>query len=297
MLAKLIVNNFYSGKIPEIKSDSPFVLKTCQRTLVISHEDIPVRYPTSTMEPIKGKEAYNYLLQVICGLQSKLVGENEIVSQFKAAYKAYLELENRNSAIMLILEKLFSDAKEIRTNYLLGLSQKTYSAIARKEILSNHQVESVLILGSGNLAEDMINQLKKKTKVYISARNTKKSESLSKLHNVEIVGWNKFNLYKNFAYIVNTIGCEHKIFHHEFFTAWKSNNSSRQFIDLGSPSTISTQFTLDDGVMRLDQIFQEGAIHEQHKIEQIEKAKLAMDGLVERRYTHLKKKRIANKQR
>jgi glutamyl-tRNA reductase len=297
MLTKLIVNNFYSGTMPDIGDEAHFVLKTCQRTLVVSHACTTPDLFTDSLEQKQGKEAYNYLLQVICGLQSKLIGENEIVSQFKVAYKEYLLQKNRNTTIMAIIEKLFADAKEIRSKYLLGLSQRTYSAITRKEILSHSSVESVLILGSGSLAEDMINQLKKKTTVYISARNTIKVEDLTKLHGVEVVDWKNVEKYKNFPYIINTIGCEHKIFKDDFFIEWKASNSNRKFIDLGSPSTIETPLTLEDGVMRLDQICQEGTIHEEHKINQIEKAKIAMDGLVEKRYTHMKNKINANHKR
>src|SRR5690606_16003183 len=117
------------------------------------------------------------LLEIICGLKSKLLGENEIVGQFKASYHNYASTKNKSTELLRIIEKLFKDAKEIRTDYLLGLCQKTYSSIARKHIVSINKADHVLILGSGQLAEDLINQFKKKVTVFISARNTQKVES------------------------------------------------------------------------------------------------------------------------
>src|SRR5690606_35521963 len=142
-----------------------FILKTCQRTVIVSleaHSDLL----NNCTHVNQGTEAYRYLLEVICGLKSKLVGENEIVGQFKDAYKAYLQNGNRDNRLISILEKLFKDAKEIRSQYLVGLCQKTYSSIARKHIVGKQNAKQVLILGSGSLAEDLINQFKKKTEVF-----------------------------------------------------------------------------------------------------------------------------------
>ncbi len=94
MLEKLIINNFTSGHEPVLSDDhKSFVMKTCQRTLVLSFGECNVSKPQNTEvshEIYHGTEAYTYLLEIICGLKSKLVGENEIVGQFKTSYKEYV---------------------------------------------------------------------------------------------------------------------------------------------------------------------------------------------------------------
>jgi glutamyl-tRNA reductase len=295
MLKQLLLNNFSSGINPNLCEDSQsFVLKTCQRTLVVS---VGTVIDTSSSKAMQGKEAYIFLLEIICGLQSKLVGENEIVGQFKIAYKEYAASKYKCNKVLLILEKLFKDSKEIRTNYLLGLSQKTYSSITRKHIVNKKKAESVLILGSGQLAEDLINQFKKKIKVYISGRNTERINLLAQQHGVQIVPWKAFNTYAEFPFIANSIGCaNNKFIKAEFFNAWKSQHCKKLFIDLGSPSVIETELCIDNDVMRLREIFAEGAVHEDHKLKQIESAKLAMNDIVLKRYLNLKKKLKNKKQ-
>ena len=55
---------------------------------------------------------------------------------------------------------------------------------------------------------------------------------------------------------------------------------------------IETDFDYAQGVMRLEDIFNEGAVHENHKREQIKKARTAIAQIVEKRYIHLKEKKL-----
>jgi glutamyl-tRNA reductase len=135
MLKQLVLNNFPSGYNPEInEANAPFILKTCQRTVVLSYGNPPRNIP-EICEVQNGKLAYQFLLETICGLKSKLIAENEIVGQFKNAYKNFVDNDSKQSELIPILEKLFKDAKEIRSKYLLGISQKTYASIARKHLV------------------------------------------------------------------------------------------------------------------------------------------------------------------
>ena len=65
---------------------------------------------------------------------------------------------------------------------------------------------------------------------------------------------------------------------------------NRLFIDLGSPSIIETSLPFSEGVMRLEDIFNQGAIHEQHKMTQVDNAKQAMVELSKQRNYVLQRK-------
>ena len=296
MLDQLVLNNFYSGFDHKTNSRAQdFVLSTCQRTLVLSFDENPYQETQllDGQETIKGLKAYSFLLEIICGLQSKLQGENEIVGQFKTAYREYIKKEQRCSKTLKVIEKLFKDAKEIRTEYLLGLTQKTYSSIARKHIVNKFKSDSVLILGSGQLAEDLINQFKKKASVYISGRNTEKVSQLAKLHNVEIIPWGYHENLLKFPFIANSIGFKGVLFNEDFFNDWSKRHDKKLFVDLGSPSAVQTRFTYDEGVMKLEDVFQEGAIHETQKLNQIEKARTAMVSIAQKRQNVFQKNLFA----
>lgn len=265
------------------RSRNLFVLKTCQRTLLIGAKESFLHFHHDG-EKITGEQAYIYLLEIICGLKSRLVGENEIVNQFKVAYQDFMNQETRNSSIVKLLEKLFQDAKDIRSKFLIGIGQKSYASIARRKLIRDHHAEEVLILGSGILAEDMINQLKKKARVYISGRNADKVKLLSLKHDLGIIDWQSPTLFTRFHHIVNSIGTEEKLFGEAFFYQWfKMTSDNRLFIDLGSPSSIETSFARSQGVLRLNDIFEEGAVKDEQKLEKIREARVYIEGVVEKR--------------
>ena len=293
MLERLKLNNFNNSFELNLNgSENSFIMKTCQRTLVLSYDHNPIEQlnDANVHEFFEGKEAYTYLLEIICGLQSKMVGENEIVGQFKEAYKEYISQDHKCNKLLQIIEKLFKDAKEVRTKYLLGLSQKTYSSIARKHIVSKHKADSVLILGSGQLAEDLINQFKKKINVYISARNTERVNQLAKDHELTVIPWADTEQLLEFPFIANSIGFKGVLLDEDFFNTWAKKHDKKLFIDLGSPSAIQTSFSYSQGVMKLDDVFGEGAVHETHKKNQIEIARTAMEGIATKRHEIFRKK-------
>jgi glutamyl-tRNA reductase len=233
-------------------------------------------------ELVCGNDAYLFLLETICGLKSKLIGENEIVGQFKEAYKIYASSTLKDTKLLLILEKLFKDAKDIRTQYLIGISQKTYASLTRRHLIQRMKAQHVVVVGSGALAEDLINQFKKKALVSICARNTDKAKELATAHNLNVIPWEERNSLSEMPFIANTVGTMEVLFDENFFSEWQKH-SARLFVDLGSPSSIRTELSFDEGVVRLDDIFNEGAVVEGQKQAQIALAKAAMISLTMKR--------------
>lgn len=291
MLTSLKLWNFSSGTLQdeELMSNS-FVLRTCQRTLVLAYDVYPFHHETLPKhELVTGQEAYLFLLETICGLKSKLIGENEIVGQFKEAYKIYASSTLKDTKLLTILEKLFKDAKDIRTQYLIGISQKTYASLTRKHLIQRAKAQHIVVIGSGAMAEDLINQFKKKAQVSICARNSEKTAELAKLHNLTVIPWEERHTLVNYPFIANTVGTTEILFDEEFFTAWKKQENCL-FVDLGSPSSINTVLSFEEGIVRLDDIFNEGAVIESQKQAQIALAKAAMINLTVKRQSLLQQK-------
>lgn len=292
MLNGLKLWNFSTGALAATElCSSSFVLRTCQRTLVLALDKYPFHH--SNLPPHElylGQDAYLFLLETICGLKSKLIGENEIVSQFKDAYKIYVASTLKDTRLLVILEKLFKDAKDIRTQYLIGISQKTYASLTRRHLIQKARASQILILGSGQLAEDLINQFKKKAKIILCARNEDRVSELSRQHELSIIPWENRETIIEHGFIANTIGHTSVLWDDHFFKSWMQRHQRRLFVDLGSPSVIGTALELNDGVVRLDDIFNEGAIVEGQKVQQIALARAAMIQITQKRKSLLEAK-------
>lgn len=276
--------------IPVSKTlDSVFVLATCQRTLLLGIDESKTIAETNQhiLDDLSGDAAYSFLLETICGLKSQVLGEYEVVAQFKQAYSEYVQNDERNPQIMRILEKLFKDAKTVRSSHLLEIGSHTYGGLARKLLIKHcpEQKGRVLILGSGKLAEESLKLLTRKFDVYLSARNFERVATLHDQHGIRPVEWYSPQLYKEFSLIINTIGSHDTIYKGEFFESWANchDYGKRAFIDLGSPSAINTKLENHDGIYRLDDVFAyQEELDEQKKIK-LADAKAAIKDLVDRR--------------
>ena len=305
MIEKLsLINLSKPYFVPELNQGQFFILNTCQRTLILSlnspenlldaSENINLNpskdeHEISFKEQFNGIQAYQYLLETICGLKSKLLGESEVMGQFREAYKKYLECSNYNKNLQLILEKALQDAKNLKSHYLNNLAQKTYSNITRK-ILKNNQAKKVLIIGSGQLCIDLIGQLRKDTQIFICARN---SQAVMKLHlesKAEIIPWEYLSETHGFSDIVNTVGTDEILFDQNFFQKWSNKHQQKCFIDLGEPSPIKTHLCKDEKVYRLKDIFFEGAEAMDKKKKQIQSALDQIKILAEHRKIHFQRK-------
>lgn len=274
-----------------------FVLKTCQRTLLLGFGQSPfylIEDSTHIRDVFTANDAYTFLLETICGLKSEVIAEYEIVNQFKTAYQEFMQLEKKNSHIIFILEKLFKDSKKIRTDYLTEIGQLSYAGIARKLIHTKQCQSDVLIVGSGSLAVDLIKLLKKKHRVFITARNTQKAAELAMEHSLQILDWKDYQSYQSFNVIVNTIGSDEILFNEIFFSLWiqphssslPSGITSKLFIDLGSPSVIDTHCCEQDGVYRLEDIFKQSARLNSEKMEKVTRARDAINLVAHNRLQH-----------
>ncbi|MBC7430382.1 MAG: hypothetical protein H7336_17340 [Bacteriovorax sp.] len=286
MIKNLTVINLKTNSHANPSDGEVFVLKTCQRTLIMGIGEAPflhIRDDALREEVItdifEGRHAYAFLLETICGLRSEVVAEYEVVGQFKDAYQEFTKAPAKNTFVMNILEKLFQDNKKVRTDHLTEIGQLTYAGIARKLIHTAMNDGDVLVLGSGALAEDLIKLLKKKHNVFISARNDSRVQELSSTYDLESIPWSAKGTYTKFPFIVNTIGVGDVLFDDIFFSQFFTSPLSRQmklFIDLGSPSVIETNLTEKDGVLRLEDIFRQSAKLNIEKMEKVHRAKTAI---------------------
>ena len=137
-----VINLDPKQQIHSNPSGEVFYLKTCQRQLIVGFNANPYKYlMAEDYCEWQGEKAYTFLLKTICGLKSRLLGENEIVSQFKGAFSFYLSRKDKNPYVIQVFEKLFKDAKEIRTKYLDRVGQLSYAGITKSSI--SHSVPEI----------------------------------------------------------------------------------------------------------------------------------------------------------
>lgn len=263
-----------------------FFLETCQRKLQVSLSGRNLNVGHSC-QLYHSKEAYRFLLETLCGMKSRILGENEIVAQFKTAYQEFMEGPYRDTRLLKVFETLFKDAKKVRREYLNRIGQQSYAGIA-KRILAEAKAESddpVLIIGSGQLSEDLIKVLKRRNDLVITARNQKVVETLARENQLSTWNWEHKHSWHQFRFIINTIGVEgFQLLDSDFFKKWDSHHfETKVFLDLGKPSSVAAPFGKEKGFFSIEDVFKRGLILDQQKQKSLQEARNMITELVQKK--------------
>lgn len=136
-------------------------VKTCLRevriaTLPPDSRPAPMEAHAAGYEAYSGAEAYRFLLQLACGLESEIAGETEILGQIKQSWRDYEAAHAAEArALRPWMQRLLQDTKEVRTEYVVGLGSATYGSLVRR-LLGGTPTGPTLLVGAGQLAETIL---------------------------------------------------------------------------------------------------------------------------------------------
>lgn len=123
------------------------VFRTCRRE--IAFVDAGVQPPPG-VDCFSGEIAYAHLLQVICGLESPMVGETEVMHQFRVFIDG---LSSQHRALQILGRQLLTDARAVRAEHLSGLGSRSYGSAVRRHIRG---CDRVAVVGTGMLAREVL---------------------------------------------------------------------------------------------------------------------------------------------
>ncbi|MBX3022669.1 MAG: hypothetical protein KF799_13435 [Bdellovibrionales bacterium] len=142
------------------------VWSTCLRSLAFA-DGKPDFELHSDDEIYTQERAYQFLLEIVCGLHSPIVGETEVFGQFKAFAQAWCELDPRR---MSLVQRLLNEAKTIRAAHLSHMGTQSYGSWLRK----NLDCKRVHVIGAGHLSREILPYLAKHAEVVVHSRDPRK---------------------------------------------------------------------------------------------------------------------------
>ncbi|MDZ4676601.1 MAG: hypothetical protein SGI74_03745 [Oligoflexia bacterium] len=126
---------------------------TCLREIQVGINDNSLIISDSA-EIFNGEKAYGFFLEVVCGLHSPIIGETEVMGQFKNLIEQTQFPQGPSGHVMRkLFQSILIDAKIIRTEYLKDLGSRTYGSLVRKHL---RDTKTLAILGSGQLVQEML---------------------------------------------------------------------------------------------------------------------------------------------
>lgn len=135
--------------IQPVGAETP-VWRTCLREVVFADDVDQVTSAAESAKALVDGDAYRLLLEILCGLQSPMLGETQVMGQFKT----FLSSLGREEAWLSRLgQRLLGDAREIRTRHLQGLGSRSYGSAVRRYLAN---VEHTVLIGTGKLAQEVL---------------------------------------------------------------------------------------------------------------------------------------------
>ena len=184
----IYLNDFLRLKLDK-KISGFFGLSTCNRTEIyfygekgVETDVLKLTKEALNISDIPDKSFYIYdnlkalehMCRVCSGIDSQVVGEQEIFGQFKNAYNSAKAFKIVGKELMIYVEKVFEIAKKVRTETKIGINPLSVSGLSFnlvKEIFENPENKQVLVIGGGDLAKSIIKNLFDKGVRSISAIN------------------------------------------------------------------------------------------------------------------------------
>jgi len=158
--------------------EEPWVLwKTCLRQIAFGRADWQFEEHIETTDEIyQGEEAYRFCLEVVSGLHSRVLGETEVLGQFRELFlNQKFQPESWSQQLHRFTQAVLTDVKTVRQKHLMATGSQSYGSYARRLLKGFKQVD---IIGSGQLVESMLPWLcKEDWKVRILCRDLAKAKS------------------------------------------------------------------------------------------------------------------------
>ncbi|MBI3313708.1 MAG: glutamyl-tRNA reductase [Candidatus Omnitrophica bacterium] len=299
----------YAKTLPEISEI--VILSTCNRVEFYSFSETK-RFPEEAIFSIfekihdfraasmasyfyrhEGEAAIRHLFRVAAGLDSLVVGENEILGQLREAFRTANSLSSVNSLLYRLMEKALKTGKDVRTATKINEGAVSIPSVAVElaEKIFRLSGEKVMVLGTGEMSALTLKNLKSAgaDALYVASRNREAGEKLAAEFDAEWIpfeGWPEYLAHVDI--VISSTSAPHPVIHFEQVKQVMALRRNRPLflIDIAVPRDIEPEVnTLSDVYLyNLDDL--KGVASENMKLREREVA--AAEALVDKAVLHFR---------
>ncbi|HTL48767.1 MAG TPA: glutamyl-tRNA reductase [Verrucomicrobiae bacterium] len=145
------------------------------------------------VETRSGKDAIHYIFRVAAGLESLVIGENEILSQFRDAFRMANEEGTTHSVLYRLMEKALKIGKDVRHKTKINEGAVSIPSVAvelAEKIFGKLAGEKVMVVGTGEMGLLTLRNLKSSGAeiVYVASRDAEHGEKVATEFGAERIG-------------------------------------------------------------------------------------------------------------
>ena len=229
----------------EVKVLEEVKIKTCNRyeIYLITQDDVNI--PTTTFIVEKGDNAINHLLRLASGLESMIMGEDQILGQIKNARKKAIKEETIGPKLEKVFTKAIHVGQSIRKNTHInegGVSVGSGAVELIEEKYGSIKGKNVLIVGAGEMGTVVAKALldKQTNAIVVANRTFDKAEQLAQCLDGHAIKFKKMDdTLDKIDILISATGAPHSLINKERLSFLpKEHLENMIMLDLANPRDI-----------------------------------------------------------
>lgn len=203
------------------------------------------------------KNAADHLFRVAAGLDSLVLGEDQIIGQVKNAYFTQKEYSNPGKILMRLFEKAIETGKKVRSQTTINTGASSVSAAAVDTALKHFggkiSDRNVLMIGAGETGALAVQSLAKHgfKSLHIANRTKSKAEDLARRYDGTAVNLKEFRkVLAHTDIVLVATSAPHPVITQNMVNKLEKNaeHDSKLLIDLSVPRNICSKVGTMEGI-------------------------------------------------
>ena len=199
---------------------------------------------------LSGKEAIGYLFRIAAGMESLVLGEDQILGQVKEALDYSRTMGYSGKELNKVVRDAITCAKQIKTEWKVSEKPLSVSYIGVRKLEEDYGIDGkkILVIGSGKTASLALKYIYEYKGIHVTACSRtyshakKLREEFPELEAVPYDDWRK--VIGQCEIVVSATASPHLIVRREDF----SPSGPLAFLDLAAPRDIDTAFASEPNV-------------------------------------------------
>ncbi|MEQ9406794.1 MAG: glutamyl-tRNA reductase [Fuerstiella sp.] len=229
---------------------------------VSQFHNVPPDEITNSVLSHHGPKAVEHLFEVVCSLDSMVLGEPQIVTQVKDAYRIASQNDSCGPLTNILFQRALEVSAQVRTDTRLSEGRVSIASVAvgdfGRNIFNRFDNKTVLVIGAGEMAEETLRYLQDEgvQRIIVINRNQERAEALASAFGGATDSFDHLDEWLGKAdVIVSTTGATTTLIDHDRFERVRRQSDRKPvfILDLGAPRDFDPSIAgLDDNVFLYD---------------------------------------------
>ena len=214
------------------------------------------------LEFVENKEALHHLLKLTSGLDSMVLGEEQILGQIKKSITSAREIKASGQHLNTLFDKAIRVGTRIRNSSGIGRGGISVGSMAVKlaeENIDELKTKKILLIGTGEVSTLVAKSLQRRGYAFdVTSRTIGRSQAFSETMGGTPIKFEEvFSGFENYNVLFVATTAPYFLVTHERITeAMKDKSKGMMILDLSNPRTVDEKVATVGGVklMNLDQI-------------------------------------------